>query len=86
MDAIFDYYHEPDTAVASLYRRDKSLRYRVTYGAPLTFLPIGKFLPRPFQDITFSFSYEYFRELSTITNYTYTNHAYQGILTKRWDF
>ena len=81
-----DYYDEPDVAIAGRYRRDKLLRYRVTYGAPLETLGIGKLLPKFFKDITLSVSYEYFRDLSTITNFTYTNHKFQGLLTKTWEF
>jgi len=86
MAVNFDYYDEPDTAIAGRYRKDKALRYRVTYGAPLEFLQIGKILPQPFRDITWTFSYEFFRSVSTITNFTYRNHKYQMLLTKQFEF
>ncbi|MCB9799521.1 MAG: DUF2860 family protein [Candidatus Omnitrophica bacterium] len=86
IDLMYDQYDEPDTTIAGRFRRDKSLRYRVTYGAPLDFLLIGKILPGPFKDITLTLSYEYYRSLSTITNYTYTNNKFQTLLTKRWEF
>jgi hypothetical protein len=54
---------------------DTGFRYRFTYGAPLTAFGIGKFIPRPLRDISLTLSYEYFRELSNITNYSYTNNA-----------
>lgn len=82
----FDRYAEVEDAVAARHRRDKTLRMRVTYGAPLTTLWVGKILPGPFKDITLSVTYEYFRELSNITNYSYTNNKFQSFLTKRWEF
>ena len=81
-----DSYDGLDTSIVSHYRKDITARYRVTYGAPLTFFLIGKILPAQIADITASFSFEYFRSYSTITNYTYTNYQYQGLLTKRWEF
>lgn len=85
-DLGFDAYDGLDTSIASRYRKDRTLRYRVTYGAPLTFFLIGKILPSQLADITASFSFEYYRSLSTITNYTYYNYQYQGLLSKRWEF
>jgi hypothetical protein len=81
-----DVYSKPDTAIAGRIRKDNFLIYQATYGAPLTFFQVGKFLPGPMKDITASFSYECFRSLSNITNYTYTNHEFQGMLTKRLEF
>jgi hypothetical protein len=86
MDVDFDRYDEPDIAIANRIRHDASLRYRVTYGAPLTFFLIGKILPYHFKDITLSFTYEYFRSLSNIRNYTYTNNKVQGLFTKSLEF
>lgn len=85
VDAAFDYYDEPDVAVASRIRSDKTLRYRAVYGIPLGTL-LGAFLPALFKDVTVTFSYEYFRSLSNVTNYTYTNQKFQGLLSKKWDF
>ncbi len=81
-----DYYDEPEVAIAGRLRHDTSIRYRVTYGAPLETLLIGKILPKPFKDILFTFSYEYYRSLSNITNYTYLNNKYQLMLSKKLDF
>ncbi len=86
IDNGFDYYQIPDTAIASQVRKDTTLRYRITYGAPLTTLLIGKILPGPLKDITATVSYEYYRSLSTITNYTYTNYKVQTLFTKRVEF
>lgn len=86
IEAGFDRYDEQDVAIATRFRRDKTLRYRLTYGAPLTFFLIGKILPSAFQDIILSVSYEYYRDISNITNYTYTNNKVQGLLTKKLEF
>ena len=75
-----------DAAIETVHRHDATLRYRVTYGAPLTALYIGKFLPRALQDILVTATYEYYRSLSNITNYTYTNNKIQFMLTKRLEF
>jgi tetratricopeptide (TPR) repeat protein len=81
-----DNYFKADSAIAGQTRKDNFLIYDVTYGAPLTFFLIGKILPDPVKDITASFTYGYYRSLSNITNYTYTNNQFQGMLTKRWEF
>jgi len=81
-----DAYEAPELAIAGRHRHDRTFRYRTTYGAPLETLLIGKILPRPLKDITFTFSYEYYRSLSNIANYTYKNNKFQGLLTKRWEF
>lgn len=89
--STFDFYDEVDTTVASRYRRDKGLRTRVTYGAPLKAfkldkLRLDKFLPKMFHDVTVLMTYEYNRVLSTITNNTYRNNKYQVLVIKNWEF
>ncbi|MDP3919749.1 MAG: porin family protein [Candidatus Omnitrophota bacterium] len=86
LDVGFDNYDEIDTAIAGRRRRDKTLRYRMTYGAPVTFLLVGKLLPRPLKDITVTVTYEYYRSLSNITNFTYRNNKFQLLLLKKWEF
>ena len=81
-----DDYEGPELAVAGRDRHDNIIRYRVTYGAPLTTLLIGKLLPKPFKDILFTGTYEYYHALSNITNYTYGNNKFQCLLSKRWEF
>ncbi|TPW12213.1 MAG: hypothetical protein FD129_1511, partial [bacterium] len=68
-------------------RQDKQFRTRVTYGAPLTFL-LFKFGKgnRLFDDTTATVNFEYFRSLSSITNYTYRNFKSTMMLTKRVEF
>jgi hypothetical protein len=86
IDAGFDYYDELETAVASRHRRDKTLRHRTTLGLPLAVLKVDKILPKFIQGIAMNLTYEYYRALSTITNFTYHNNKYQVILTKTWEF
>ncbi len=86
MNVYFDRYVAPDFAIATRKRHDDILRYRVTYGAPLETLLIGKILPKPFKDIVFTASYEYYRSLSNVTNYTYKDHKFQLLWTKRMEF
>jgi hypothetical protein len=82
----FDNYKGPEISIAGRVRHDKIFRYRVTYGAPLTTLLIGKILPGFLKDIGFTFTYEFYRSLSNITNYSYTNNKLEGLLTKRLEF
>lgn len=88
LDFNFDRYKGVDPAIASLHRHDSAMRYRVTYGVPLStlFLGAGKHLPNFVKDVTATVTYEYYRSLSNISNYTYTNHKVQGMLTKKWEF
>lgn len=81
-----DVYIQPDTAISRRTRRDKEFRARVTYGAPVS-LFLGELLPAFISDdLTTTVSYEYFRSLSTITNYTYHNSKFTFMLTKRVEF
>lgn len=86
VEAGFDRYDEQDSTVATRFRRDNSLRYRVTYGAPLSFFFMNKLLPKFIKDIVLSFNYEYYRAYSNIPNYAYSNSKFQGLLTKKWEF
>ena len=82
----FDNYAAPEFTVGSLIRHDKTLRYRATYGVPLGTVFFDKILPKPLKDIVFTFSYEYYRAFSNITNYAYANNKLEGMLTKRLEF
>jgi hypothetical protein len=86
LNVNFDSYETPEFSVASIIRYDRSLRYRVTYGTPLNTIFFGKVLPKPLKDIVFTGSYEFYRALSNITNYSYTNNKFQLLLTKRLEF
>lgn len=81
-----DDYVAPDLAISSRHRRDRLFRLRLTYGVPLTTLYIGKFLPKPLNDLSVSVTYQYFRELSNITNYAYKNNTFQVMLSKTFEF
>ncbi|OGW91172.1 MAG: hypothetical protein A3D28_04905 [Omnitrophica bacterium RIFCSPHIGHO2_02_FULL_63_14] len=79
-------YDEPDRAISARTRRDKQLRVRCTYGAPVS-LFLGRLLPAIISnDLTTTLSYEYFRSLSTVTNYTYLNSKITWMLAKRVEF
>jgi len=81
-----DLYDEPDVAVSARIRRDKDVRARIAYGAPVALL-IGDWLPDPFlENLTAMFSVEQTRSLSNITNYTYSNTKLDMIFSKRIDF
>lgn len=82
----FDNYEEAETAIAGRIRHDTIFRYRATAGAPLSAFGAGKILPKPLRDIVFTLSYEYYRSLSNLTNYSYTNNKIEGLFTKRWEF
>jgi tetratricopeptide (TPR) repeat protein len=86
LNVNFDSYETPEFSVASIIRYDRSLRYRVTYGAPLDTIFFGKVFLKPLKDIVFTGSYEFYRALSNITNYSYTNSKFQLLLTKRLEF
>ncbi|HNX68076.1 MAG TPA: hypothetical protein PLL75_05755 [Candidatus Omnitrophota bacterium] len=85
-NVLFDNYQAPDFTVANKIRHDRIFRYRTTYGVPLETILIGKVLPKPFKDIVFTFSYEFYRALSSVTNYTYTDNKIQTLFTKRMEF
>lgn len=86
LDLERDEYEAPDLAINSEHRGDKILRLRTTYGLPLKKLVIGKLFPWPLNDLTLTFTYEYYRAYSSITNYTYRNNKFQFLLTKTWEF
>ncbi len=86
LDLDRDRYASPEYAISTRNRRDGTLRTRVTYGLPLEVIGIGKVIPPPFKGMLLTVTYEFFRSLSNVTNYTYTNNKYQLMLTKSWEF
>ena len=82
----FDNYEGPEISVAGRTRHDKAIRYRATYGVPLGTVFLNRILPKQLKDIVLTFSYEFYRSLSNITNYSYTNNKIEGMLTKRMEF
>ncbi len=83
----FNTYDQADTSVSERQRRDKELRVRMTYGAPIS-LFLGKHLTAGpiLEGLTLTTSVEQFRALSNITNYTYANRKFSVMVTKRVEF
>lgn len=80
-------YAEPDTSVSTRKRRDQQLRLRATYGAPVMLFVPDAWVPDWIgRDLTTSLSFEQFRSLSSITNYTYSNSKIVWMVTKRVEF
>jgi hypothetical protein len=79
-------YDGPDRAISAVTRQDKQFRTRFTYGLPLKLL-LGKWGDHwLFDDTTATQSFEYFRSLSTVTNYTYRNFKATTMLSRRVEF
>ena len=82
-----DYYDAPDLAIAGHNRRDYQLRYRLTYGLPLAVVLPERWVPRWFSEqLTTAVSFEQFRSLSTVTNYTYSNSQFGVMVNKTLEF
>lgn len=78
-----------DGGIIHRQRRDKTFRYRGTYGAPLALLLYGKLIPKRlvpevFKDLTLTATYEYNRTQSNITNNQFKNNKYQILMSKTW--
>jgi len=83
------HYERPDPFISARTRKDKYLRVSLTYGATLSFL--GELvglpeLPDPLGNVILSIGGEHYRQISTLTNYSYRNNKGQVLLTKRWNF
>jgi tetratricopeptide (TPR) repeat protein len=74
-----DHYSDPDALVSQTYRNDQVMRLDLTYGAPLSLLH------RSLSDLMWTFSYEWYQDHSTITNYSYTNNKLSTLLTYKWN-
>lgn len=81
-----DRYEDPDSFTSAKLRRDDIFRYRVTYGAPLSFIFGEGTLPEVLGDISFTPSVEVLRSMSNINNNDYENVKVQALLTKSWRF
>ncbi len=80
-------YDQADVAISTSTRRDRQLRARAAYGAPATLFLTDHLLPEwVTRDLSTSLSFEQFRSLSTITNYTYRNSKISWMVSKRWEF
>ena len=82
-----DRYQDPDAAfVSPRTRRDDIFRYRLTYGAPLSFFFGDGSLPEDIASITFTPSMELLRSRSNLNNNDYKNFKAQVMFTKSWRF
>ena len=81
-----DRYEDPDPAISAITRHDDILRYRLTYGAPLSFFFGEGTLWPAVADITFTPSVEILRAESNLTNFEINNAKFQALLTKTWKF
>ena len=86
-----DRYEDPDPFVSSRTRHDDIFRYRVTYGAPLSFIFGAGTLPDSVGDITVTPSIEYFRAHSNLNDLDFENWKFQALLNqallnKTWRF
>lgn len=79
-----DRYDRPELAISSQDRYDTSGRVRVTYGVPLGTL--AEDTPKLLEDLTLTLSAEAFRQISSITNYTYNNYRFSVGVNRRWEF
>lgn len=86
LDLGRDVYQTSDISVIDQIRRDNGLRYRFTYGLPLDSLAFGRKIPALLRGFLVTFTYEYFRSSSSITNYTYRNNKIQTMISRKWDF
>jgi hypothetical protein len=75
----YDQYDQPDTVISAKFRKDTVLRASGTFGASL-----GP-LHQSMKDLVWTFTYEYYQALSSITNYAYTNNKVATLLTYRWE-
>lgn len=80
----YDRYDDNDPAISAQNRHDWAGRARLTYGIPWgeLFSDAGEFW-KPF---TFTLGGEAFRQVSSITNYTYNNYRLSFGLNRRWTF
>jgi tetratricopeptide (TPR) repeat protein len=82
-----DEYDAPDTAISAIQRKDHQVRFRMTYGVPMSVVA-GRVeaLQMAFKDLTATASYEQFHADSLITNYSYSNSKFLMLLTKTLEF
>jgi len=78
-----DEYDSPDPSISETTRRDAQWRARFTYGLPLGVLFRND---QAAEGPTLLVGFEAFRQVSTVTNYTYDNYRLTLGLTRRWEF
>ena len=80
-------YNDADAAISARTRRDEEYRFRVTYGMPVSLLPGVKLLPKRFlENLTATLTFEQFRAVSNVENYTYSNSKVAAMVTKIVEF
>lgn len=79
-----DRYDDRDPSISARTRHDWGGRVRMTYGIPWSgiFTNAGEF----WQPFTFTFGGEAYRQVSSLTNYTYNNYRLSIGLNRRWTF
>lgn len=79
-----DLYDDRDPSISAQTRHDWGGRARITYGIPWggIFTNAGEF----WEPFTFTFGGEAYRQVSSITNYTYNNYRLSIGLNRRWTF
>ncbi len=81
-------YNEPNPIISAENRTDHTMRLDLTYGVPLGTIAgylHGK-LPDQLSSVVVTVSGEYFDQVSTLPNYTYTNMKATALISKRWEF
>ncbi|MBM3559334.1 MAG: DUF2860 domain-containing protein [Alphaproteobacteria bacterium] len=78
-----DEYDSEDPSISTTTRRDAQWRARFTYGLPLGVLFQND---QAAEGPTLLLGFEAFRQVSTVTNYTYDNYRLTLGLSKRWEF
>jgi hypothetical protein len=83
-------YDAPNSTISSsITRRDRDIRLNMTYGVPTgtVYRALGGGeLPDEIKDVVVAGTVEYYHEMSTLINYTYSNIRTQVVASKRWEF
>lgn len=80
LTAADDEYRLREAAIASGTRSDNTLRIGLTFGTPMDFVHKG------LKDIIATTSYNMFHSFSNMTNYEYTNHSLNAMLTYKFEY
>jgi len=81
-------YTEPELVYSANTRRDRDIRLDLTYGVPIsTIADLADIaLPPEASNVVLSLNGEYYRDISSVSNYTYDNFRTMLLLSKRWEF
>ena len=75
-----------DPLISARTRRDETLNARVLLGLPVSSLIPFDVEQDAFDNLLVLISAEYYRALSNIKNFTYSNARAQALVSKRWQF